>query len=439
MQERLGRTLSAVIGDPRRFSLEHRLFNIISLINAVTNIAGAFWISHALNRGFLLILHLLTGALFLFFFYLSRTRGLYRQLYWPLVILMGGFLFTNALANAGSLGGAHYYFIPALAIAVILSDSARNTIIATLAFAAATVSLLLIEYYKPQWITGHASDEARLVDILGNLVFVQVFTAIIVMVLARTLNQEREKSDRLLLNILPQSIADELKARDRVQPLNYESATVLFTDFVGFTRIAERLTPEQLIEELDLCFRQFDQIARRHNLEKIKTIGDAYMAAGGIPQANSTHAIDSVLCALEILRFMEEMRVEKEAAGQTCWQLRLGIHTGSLVAGVIGQEKFAYDVWGDTVNTASRMESSGVAGRVNISMATYELVKEFFVCEHRGRITAKNKGDIDMYLVVSIRPDLSLDGDGKTPGKSFFMLYDRIARTELSSRSQARG
>lgn len=439
MLESIYRILSTVIGDPRRYTLEHRLFNTISLINAVTNIGGAFGISHALNRSFLLVLHLLTGALFFFFYYLSRSRGLYRLLYWPLVLLMAGFLFINALANAATLGGAHYYFIPALAIAIILSDKARNTILATALFAALTVCLVLIENLRPEWIIGHASSVARMYDILGNLVFVQVFTALIIIVLWRTLSQERQKSDRLLLNILPEAIADELKARDRVKPSGYESATVLFTDFVGFTRIAEGLTPEQLIEELDTCFREFDRMARRNGLEKIKTIGDSYMAAGGIPQPNSTHAIDCVLCALEIQRFIAGMMEKKSAASKPYWQLRLGIHSGPLVAGVIGQEKFAYDVWGDTVNTASRLESSGAPGRVNISAATYELVKDFFVCEYRGKITAKSKGEIEMYFVDSIRPELSEGLTGETPGDRFYELYNLVARSGTSFRTSARG
>jgi adenylate cyclase len=226
-----------------------------------------------------------------------------------------------------------------------------------------------------------------------------------VVVLTRNLNQERAKSDSLLLNILPAAVAEELKTNDSVSPRHYEGASVLFTDFVGFTQIAEGMTPEQLIAELDACFSRFDAIARTHKLEKIKTIGDSYMAVGGVPAPNRTHAVDSVLAALEIQRAMIELAAKKSAQNQPCWQLRLGIHTGPLVAGVIGREKFAYDVWGDTVNTASRLESSGVAGRINISGATYELVKDLFVCEYRGKISAKNKGEIDMYFVNAVKND----------------------------------
>ncbi|HET9531854.1 MAG TPA: adenylate/guanylate cyclase domain-containing protein, partial [Blastocatellia bacterium] len=299
--------------------------------------------------------------------------------------------------------------------------------------------LLAVEHFRPEAITMHPSADARFFDILGNLLFAQVFIGIVVMALSHTLNQERQKSDRLLHNILPHSVAEELKVMDRVKPLHYESATVLFTDFVGFTRIAEGMSPEELIEGLDKCFREFDRIARRHNVEKIKTIGDSYMAVGGIPQANSTHAIDTVLCALEIQSFMSDMKQERAEAGKPSWELRLGIHSGRLVAGVIGQEKFAYDVWGDTVNTASRMESSGVAGRINISMTTYEMVKDFFVCEYRGKITAKNKGEIDMYFVSSIRPELSSDGDGRRPGEKFYELYERASDRGSVRKRLARG
>jgi adenylate cyclase len=425
IQRLLDQALAIVTGDPRHYLLEHRLFNTISLLNAVTNISGAFTITTN-NYSFLLILQLGTGVLFLTFYYLSRFWNLYRSLYWPFVLLILAFLFINSLRNAGSMGGAHYYFIPALVIAIVLSRKIWTIILAILLFASATGALLLLEHEHPEWFLSYSSAAERRFDILTSFVFVQVFTGIVVILLAKNLNQERKKSDRLLLNILPESIARELQKNDRVQPLHYDTASVLFTDFVGFTRIAESLTPEELIEELDNCFRQFDRIARKHKLEKIKTIGDAYMAVGGIPEPNVTHAIDCVLAALEIGRLMTQLREEKKAANKPYWQLRLGIHSGRLVAGVIGREKFAYDVWGDTVNTASRLESSGQAGRVNISRATYEQVKAFFVCQYRGQVAAKNKGDIDMYFVEGIQPELARDADRNTPNEKFLERYREL-------------
>lgn len=215
------------------------------------------------------------------------------------------------------------------------------------------------------------------------------------------IRQQREKSERLLLNILPRAVADELKEKGYATPQYYEMVTVLFTDFKGFTTLAERMTPAQLIKELDACFMAFDEIAERNSLEKIKTIGDAYMCAGGIPLPNHTNPHDAVRAGLEMQEYMENRNRDRKMRGEPYLELRVGIHTGQVVAGVVGKNKFAYDVWGDAVNTASRMESSGEPGRVNISGATYECVKDDFLCVYRGRIPAKNKGDIDMYFVNS--------------------------------------
>jgi adenylate cyclase len=219
----------------------------------------------------------------------------------------------------------------------------------------------------------------------------------------KIIENEKDRSDKLLLNILPYETAEELKQKGSASPKEYEMVSVLFTDFKGFTSIAENMTPEQLVEELDHCFLEFDLIIDKYNIEKIKTIGDSYMCAGGIPLPNSTNPVDVVLAALEIQAYMDRLKLERLAKGKEVWELRLGIHTGKVVAGVIGKNKFAYDIWGDTVNVASRMESSGAPGKVNISGTTYELVKDLFNCTYRGKIQAKNKGEIDMYFVDSIK------------------------------------
>ncbi len=210
---------------------------------------------------------------------------------------------------------------------------------------------------------------------------------------------ERVKSDNLLLNILPFETAQELKDKGSATPRHYKQVSVLFTDFKGFTQLAETLPPEDVITELNHCFTAFDDICKKHNIEKIKTIGDAYMAAGGIPVPNTSNPVDVINAGLEMQAFMTQWKAEKVAQNLPVWELRLGIHTGEIVAGVVGKNKFAYDIWGDTVNLASRMESSGEIGMVNISGSTYELVKDHFKTEYRGKIKAKNKGEIDMYFV----------------------------------------
>ena len=219
----------------------------------------------------------------------------------------------------------------------------------------------------------------------------------------KIIEDEKERSEKLLLNILPVETAEELKEKGSATPKHYDMVSVLFTDFKGFTTIAEKLTPQQLVEELNQCFMEFDRIIDKHNLEKIKTIGDAYMCAGGIPVANETNPVDIVKAGLEIKSYMEKLKSDREAQGKDYWELRIGIHTGPVIAGVVGKNKFAYDIWGDAVNTASRMESSGIPGQVNISGTTYELIKDQFNCNHRGKIQAKNKGEIDMYIVESMK------------------------------------
>ncbi len=217
----------------------------------------------------------------------------------------------------------------------------------------------------------------------------------------RLIKQEQKRTDELLLNILPWEIAEELRESGHATPKQYELATVVFTDFKGFTKIAEKLTPQEVIEELNTCFFAFDEICEKYKLEKIKTMGDGYMCAGGLPTPNTTNPIDAVSAALEMQQWMTTWAETKRTEGKNAWEVRIGIHSGEIIAGVVGKKKFSYDIWGDTVNTASRMESSGEVGKVNISAHTYELVKHAFHCTYRGRQVAKNKGEIDMYFVDS--------------------------------------
>ena len=240
---------------------------------------------------------------------------------------------------------------------------------------------------------------------------------------------EREKSDRLLLNILPEQAARELKERGEVEPQFYESVTVMFSDFQGFTSVAKRMLPVELVKELNQLFHQFDSICERHNVEKLKTIGDAYMCAGGLPETNATHTIDVCLAALEMMEFVHGIaEIKRELHGEKFWRMRIGLHTGPVMAGVVGKRKFAYDIWGDAVNVASRCESNGEADRINLSEDAYERVKEFFVCEHRGLIQVKNRGSIGMYFLNGIRPEYSVDGRGRVPNAAFRERYEALRR-----------
>lgn len=215
----------------------------------------------------------------------------------------------------------------------------------------------------------------------------------------KIIKDEKERSEELLLNILPKAIAKELKEEGEAKARHYEKVTVLFADFKNFSEISKQMTPEVLISELDYCFKNFDFITSNLQLEKIKTIGDCYMCAGGLPTPNDDHPTRVIQAALEMQNFLEQLKQEKIKKGIPYFEARIGIHTGPIIAGVVGLKKFAYDIWGDTVNVASRMETGSEPGRVNISGSTYELVKKEFKMEYRGKVPAKNMGEVDMYFV----------------------------------------
>ena len=199
--------------------------------------------------------------------------------------------------------------------------------------------------------------------------------------------------------MLPALVADELKKMGRTNARYFEDVSVLFADFVGFSKITEQLTPQQLVTELDTCFQAFDEIIARYGLEKIKTIGDAYMCAGGIPDSNDNHLRNMVDAARAMQTWLADWNAIRQAKGLPRFDARIGIHRGPVVAGVVGSKKFAFDIWGDTVNIAARIEQAGEGGRINISGEAYEVLKNYVPCKYRGKIPAKNKGEIDMYFV----------------------------------------
>lgn len=213
------------------------------------------------------------------------------------------------------------------------------------------------------------------------------------------IREEKQRSEDLLLNILPALVAEELKKQGHTDARYFEDVSVLFADFVGFSRIAEKLSPQQLVNDLDTCFRAFDEIIARYGLEKIKTIGDAYMCAGGLPNGGGSKLIHIIRAAREMQSWLANWNLSRHAVGLPLYEARIGIHSGPVVAGVVGSRKFAFDIWGDTVNIASRIEAAGEGGKINISGSVHQSIKDDFRCEYRGKIAAKNKGEIDMYFV----------------------------------------
>jgi adenylate cyclase len=231
---------------------------------------------------------------------------------------------------------------------------------------------------------------------------VMLLFAIVFFTQRTRIKKGKKRSEELLLNILPYEVAEELKLTGRCQAKTFSMVTVMFMDFKDFTSVSEKVSAELLVDEINYCFSAFDQIVQKYKVEKIKTVGDSYICVSGLPVLNYTHAIDVVNAAIEIRNFMLSRKKEKEERGEIPFELRIGIHTGPVVAGIVGIKKFAYDIWGDTVNIAARMEQNSEAGKINISGSTYGLVKDKFNCVYRGKIEAKNKGEVEMYFVETI-------------------------------------
>ncbi|MBR1285426.1 GAF domain-containing protein [Bradyrhizobium sp. AUGA SZCCT0177] len=230
----------------------------------------------------------------------------------------------------------------------------------------------------------------------------------------------KAESDKLLLNILPSSIAAELKANDRVQPRFFDSATVMLIDFTGFTRLVETMEPASVIDQLDQHFTRFDDIMAKHRLEKLKTIGDAYLAVGGVPEPNRSHAIDAALAALQVIDHLARLNRQREKLHLPAWQVRIGINTGPIIAGVVGKHKFTYDIWGNTVNITQRVEAAGAPGRISIAESTWQHIKTRFETDARGAVEVKHQGLVNMYYLNRIRPELSSDPAGITPNDRFW-------------------
>lgn len=238
---------------------------------------------------------------------------------------------------------------------------------------------------------------------------------------------EKARAEALLTNILPESIAEELKANGKVAPRHFPAATILFTDFRDFTGLAERTEPAMLIGLLDQYFGAFDEIVARHGLEKIKTIGDAYMAAAGVPHPARLHALDACMAALEMQDVVARLKAQRDKVRLPSLELRIGIHSGPVMAGVVGRRKFTYDIWGDSVNVAARMEANGEANRINVSETVYNHVKSLFEATPRGSIAVRNKAPTPMYFLDRLKPEFSKDGAGRQPNERFAAERERLS------------
>ncbi len=244
----------------------------------------------------------------------------------------------------------------------------------------------------------------------------------------------REENDRNseLMSFLPSDAKEQIKLKGIDSSLRYKMVTVLYSDVKGFTELSKEKDAEALIDELDSFFFLYDGIVEKNNIQKVKSIGDTFMCAGGIPKKNRTNPIEVIIAALEMQEHLKQLQGESEKNNQKIWNLTFGIHTGPVIAGVSGKKKISYDVKGDTVNIASRIESACEPGEISISAMTYEFVKEFFACEYRSKMPIKYKGDIAIYEVKGIRPELSVDGKGRNPNKAFKTRFQTIKFEDIN-------
>jgi len=233
------------------------------------------------------------------------------------------------------------------------------------------------------------------------------------------LQREKDRTEQWLLNTLPSEVVIELKRNGKVKAQAFKQVSIMFTDVVGFTRISESMVPSRIVSKLDILFQKFDEIIQANNLEKIKTIGDAYMCAGGVPVENSTNPIDACCAALQIQAFMDKLKYEAIADHEDFWEIRLGINTGPVIAGIIGNIRLAYDVWGSSVNLAQRMEMLGEPGKVTITGNTFQQIEPYFECDYKGKALTKSRTKVDMYVVQRIKPELSVNGEGLIPNSRF--------------------
>ncbi|MFA6403073.1 MAG: adenylate/guanylate cyclase domain-containing protein [Salinivirgaceae bacterium] len=238
--------------------------------------------------------------------------------------------------------------------------------------------------------------------------------------------EERKKTDELLLNILPFEVARQLKSKGEAKPRSYKLASVLFLDFVNFTKLTKELSPKDLISILDSYFKAFDDIVDKHFIEKIKTIGDAYMCAGGLPLSNRSNPFNVVLAGLELQYYVQNNQPPECLNRGLEWQCRIGIHSGDVISGVVGKKKFIFDIWGTTVNLAARMQEEGTSGRVNISEVTYSYVSDYFECDYRGKVKTKWDEMLDMYYVNRLKPEYSLDENGLIPNELFNKMMNSL-------------
>jgi len=392
-----------LVGSPSQFPLEHRLLTaccLVGLLGCVIVCPLNFYL-HLDSTQSLIVLGF--GLLQVGFYYALRVRRRFRAVLLPELLLATALFVYLWFACGGSRGGAQYFFFVGVVVPLLLARGWMRAIL-TVAFLVLVAALFAVEYRHPEWVPDpYRSRAVRYLDVSASFMFAVSLLSAVVLVLKRNysdalemLERERAKSDWLLHNVLPRSVSDRLKLSPGVIADRFDHATVLFADIVGFTGRSSAMAAQDVVAMLNEIFSRFDALVEKHQMEKIKTIGDAYMAVAGVPMPRADHAHAAAAMALDML---DVVRTSPELPRDL--EVRIGLHSGPLVAGVIGTKKFIYDLWGDTVNTASRMESHGEPGTVQVTEETYRLLEGHFALKKRGRIAVKGKGELDTWLLFA--------------------------------------
>ncbi len=389
--------LSRICGQPPRFSPERQMLAWLMFFTAVTCWLSALW-NHMMGIPDIAVLAI-GGAVWLGLYYLIRVRH-------SPVILVGNLAFAFVLvelsagwlANAGIDGSTLFFYMSTIvATAAVFKGRLRLAWISVL-FGHVAI-MIMLQSLRPDWVVAYSSTDIRHFDIAFSFCLIAVYLLGYVGINTYNLEERRKLGDALLLNILPDVIAEKLKySPTQVIAEDHANASILFADIVEFTPLSANLMPSAVVDLLNSIFSYFDSLTDKYGVEKIKTIGDCYMVAAGVPTEQADHAQILTRLALE----MRDYVTTHDFQGKRI-SLRIGINSGSVVAGVIGHKKFSYDMWGDAVNTASRMESHGRANAIQVTGNTYELIKDDFLCQPQGCIDVKGKGLMEVWHVMAAR------------------------------------
>ncbi len=428
-RQRLFHFIGLLIGRANEEVIEYRILNAFTLLNGSLNIIGSYnyFQVDTMVQSNLFYLQFVSGIFFFGAYFLSRIGHFYKLSFYFFMTSIFIFLAFNIVWNGGLQGGAHYYMITAILIGTILSPGRFGIIYVFTMALGISSGIFFLQYYRTDLVINVFSGPVALMDLGANFIFTQILNGVILIIFKQQFNAERKQSERLLLNILPQSIADELRREGQVKPISYSSATILFTDFVGFTKLSASMSHNEVFIKLNILFSEFDKIVKKYPVEKIKTIGDAYMLAGGVPEKNKTHHLDVALVGLAFRQSMERLSFHPQFEDTDVWKIRIGIHTGPIMAGVVGSDKFVFDIWSDAVNVASRIETASEANKINISEEYYQKIRAFFECQPRGKKLIKGKGEVSMYFLEKLKDDFKQDELGYQPNRHFWQKYRQLS------------